>query len=78
MYLGAGAFLIAIGIILVFAPRDATRTLPLDLVGIVLIAVGAAGLLVNVVRRLRLHRRRRQLKRTGKPVSTVNALTRRR
>lgn len=77
MYVGAGAFLIAVGIILMAAPRDTTRTLPLDLIGAVLIAAGAIGLLTNVFHRLRRLRARRHLKRTGAPVTTFSAPTRR-
>lgn len=58
MYLGAGAFLITVGIILIVVPRDATRTIPLDLIGTVFIALGAVGLLANTVRRLLFRRAR--------------------
>lgn len=63
MYLGAGSFLIVVGIVLMVAPHDSTRTLPLDLLGAVLIATGIIGLLTNVFRRMRHRRARRHVQR---------------
>lgn len=49
MRLGASLFLIAVGAILKFAVKDSVQSVDLGVVGIVLMIVGAVGLLAELI-----------------------------
>jgi len=49
MYIGVSIFLIAVGAILTFATNVSVSGLDLDVVGIILMVVGALGLIVDLV-----------------------------
>ena len=49
MYIGVSIFLIAVGAILTFATNVTVSGLDLDVVGVILMVVGALGLIVDLV-----------------------------
>lgn len=49
MYIGSSLFLLAAGAILAFAVQDAVSGVDLTMVGYILIAVGALGLIISLV-----------------------------
>ena len=49
MQIGGSLFLLAVGAILAFAVRDSIEAVDLTMVGYILIAVGALGLIISLV-----------------------------
>jgi hypothetical protein len=59
MTIGAGIFLIAVGAILKFATNIHVKGLSIDTIGVILMVVGAAGLLIGLFQEIVWSRRTR-------------------
>lgn len=63
MAIGSGIFLIALGAILAFALNESVEAIDLQLVGIILMAAGAIGIIVSlIVNRQRANTTHREVK----------------